>query len=67
MDAILTLLPVTLPQFALICAGMAAAYIIFGIAGFGTSLIAGPLLANFIPVAMIIPMLALLDLSLIHI
>ena len=61
LDSITSLLPVTPLQFALICAGMAAAYIIFGIAGFGTSLIAGPLLANFIPVAMIIPMLALLD------
>lgn len=63
IDSITSLLPVTLGEFAFICAGMATAYIIFGIAGFGTSLIAGPLLANFIPVAMIIPMLALLDFS----
>lgn len=61
MDHLLTLLPVTLPQFAFIVVGLSVAYIIFGIAGFGTALIAGPLLANFIPVAMIIPMLALLD------
>jgi uncharacterized membrane protein YfcA len=61
VEYILSILPVTLPQFALICVAMSAAYIIFGIAGFGTALVAGPMLANFIPVAMIVPMLALLD------
>lgn len=37
------------------------AYIIFGISGFGTALIAAPLLAFYMPVAKIIPLLALLD------
>lgn len=37
------------------------AYVIFGMAGFGTALIASPVLANFIPVAKIVPLLALLD------
>jgi uncharacterized membrane protein YfcA len=38
-----------------------AAYIIFGIAGFGTALIAAPLLAQVMPVATIVPLLAILD------
>jgi uncharacterized membrane protein YfcA len=37
------------------------AYIIFGIAGFGTALIAAPVLAQIMPVATIVPLLALLD------
>ena len=39
------------------------AYIIFGIAGFGTALVAAPLLAFYMPVAKVIPLLALLDFS----
>ena len=38
-----------------------AAYIIFGIAGFGTALIAAPLLAHVMPVTAIVPLLAILD------
>lgn len=34
---------------------------IFGIAGFGTALVAGPVLAQFVPVATVVPLLALLD------
>ena len=34
---------------------------IFGVAGFGTALVAGPVLAHFVPVATIVPLLALLD------
>ncbi len=41
--------------------GVAVAYVIFGIAGFGTALVAGPVLAHFVPVSTIVPMLALLD------
>ncbi len=43
--------------------GLTFAYIIFGITGFGTALIASPLLAFFIPVDKIVPLLALLDCS----
>ncbi|QBH95250.1 sulfite exporter TauE/SafE family protein [Limnobaculum zhutongyuii] len=43
--------------------GLTIAYIIFGITGFGTALIASPLLAFFIPVDKIVPLLALLDCS----
>src|SRR5262245_30475173 len=37
------------------------AYIIFGVAGFGTALVAAPILAHTMPVASIVPLLALLD------
>jgi uncharacterized membrane protein YfcA len=40
---------------------LAVAYIIFGITGFGTALIAAPVLAHAMPVATIVPLLALLD------
>jgi uncharacterized membrane protein YfcA len=40
---------------------LAIAYIIFGIAGFGTALIAAPVLAQVMPVASIVPLLASLD------
>lgn len=36
-------------------------YIIFGMVGFGTALIASPVLLNFLPLSQIIPLLALLD------
>ncbi|MGI8526818.1 MAG: sulfite exporter TauE/SafE family protein [Pseudolabrys sp.] len=40
---------------------LAGAYVIFGIAGFGTALVAAPILAHIMPVASIVPLLALLD------
>ncbi|HWV52850.1 sulfite exporter TauE/SafE family protein [Pseudorhodoplanes sp.] len=54
VPTLLTTLAVALPTIAI-------AYIIFGIAGFGTALIAAPVLAQVMPVASIVPMLALLD------
>lgn len=54
-------LPLAPAQLLIVCAGVAIAYIIFGMAGFGTALVAAPLLALFIPLPMIVPMLALLD------
>lgn len=52
-----------LPPLALltVCSGVLIAYIIFGIAGFGTALVAGPVLANWLPLSTIVPLLALLD------
>lgn len=41
--------------------GIALAYIVFGIAGFGTALVAGPILIQFMPLSKIIPLLVLLD------
>jgi uncharacterized protein len=40
---------------------LAVAYIVFGIAGFGTALIAAPVLAHLLPLSMLVPLLALLD------
>jgi len=40
---------------------LAIAYILFGIAGFGTSLIAAPVLARVMPVSTLVPLLSLLD------
>lgn len=40
---------------------VAAAYIVFGIAGFGTALVAGPILIHFMPLSRIIPLLVMLD------
>ncbi|RAI45815.1 sulfite exporter TauE/SafE family protein [Rhodoplanes roseus] len=51
----------SLDQIAVALPTVAAAYVIFGIAGFGTALIAAPVLAHSMPVAAIVPMLALLD------
>lgn len=44
-----------------ISAAIVAAYIVFGIAGFGTALVAGPLLIHFMPLSRIVPLLVLLD------
>lgn len=46
---------------ALAFCGVALAYVIFGVAGFGTALVAGPVLAQVIPAAQVVPLLALLD------
>lgn len=53
----------SLPTWQLLVAGLGVtiAYVIFGLAGFGTALVAGPVLAQFVPVATIVPLLALLD------
>jgi uncharacterized membrane protein YfcA len=48
-------------DWLLIEMGVVAAYIVFGIAGFGTALVAGPILINFMPLSRIIPLLVLLD------
>ena len=53
-QSFLTTLAVAVPTLAI-------AYILFGIAGFGTALVAAPVLAQVMPVASIVPMLALLD------
>ncbi|PVZ11399.1 MULTISPECIES: sulfite exporter TauE/SafE family protein [unclassified Pseudomonas] len=52
----------TWPGYAVILLTLLIAYIIFGIAGFGTALVASPILALYVPVAKIVPLLALMDL-----
>ncbi len=51
----------TVAEFALAWCAVAGAYVIFSLAGFGTALVTGPILAHCIPVAQIVPLLALLD------
>jgi uncharacterized membrane protein YfcA len=62
--SVLTLLnqwPFSAMDWLVIGAGIALAYIVFGIAGFGTALIAGPILILFMPLSKIVPLLVLLD------
>ncbi|PYC24367.1 permease [Pseudomonas jessenii] len=47
--------------WAVIGLGIALAYIVFGIAGFGTALVAGPILILLMPLSKIVPLLVLLD------
>lgn len=47
--------------YAVIFITLLGAYIIFGIAGFGTALVASPVLALYITIAKIVPLLALMD------
>lgn len=54
-------LPFSMIDWLPILLGVAAAYVVFGIAGFGTALVAGPVLINFMPLSRIIPLLVLLD------
>jgi uncharacterized membrane protein YfcA len=59
--AALTQLGLTPFDWLLIELCIVAAYIVFGIAGFGTALVAGPILINFMPLSRIIPLLVVLD------
>jgi uncharacterized protein len=54
VESALHALPIALPA-------LLAGYLIFGLTGFGTALIAAPILAHAMPVATIVPLLALLD------
>ncbi|ABM57950.1 sulfite exporter TauE/SafE family protein [Verminephrobacter eiseniae] len=51
----------TWQQLILIFLVVTVAYVVFGMVGFGTALIATPVLAIFIPVSKIVPLLALMD------
>jgi len=48
-------------DWSIMLLAIAAAYIVFGIAGFGTALVAGPVLIHFMPLATLIPLLVVLD------
>jgi uncharacterized membrane protein YfcA len=54
---------ISLSEFLFAFTVIFCAYIVFGLAGFGTALIAAPLLSLYIPISKIIPLLALLDFS----
>ena len=47
--------------YAMVFLALLAAYIIFGMAGFGTALVASPLLSIYLPIGKIVPLLALMD------
>lgn len=51
----------SLSAYLIIFATLAVGYVIFGIAGFGTALVVSPVLACYVPVPKIVPLLALLD------
>ncbi len=58
------LLPAVTPSAWLgMSAAVGVAYVIFGLAGFGTALVAAPVLAYHLPVSQIVPLLALMDCS----
>ncbi|MDN7139544.1 sulfite exporter TauE/SafE family protein [Pseudomonas sp. JQ170] len=61
LSTLLAQLPFSAFDWVFIALGTGAAYIVFGIAGFGTALVAGPVLIHFLPLAQIIPLLVLLD------
>ena len=48
-------LPFTGSEWVLLELAIALAYIVFGVAGFGTALVAGPLLILCLPLSKIIP------------
>ncbi|HET7253304.1 MAG TPA: TSUP family transporter, partial [Xanthobacteraceae bacterium] len=48
-------------MIAIVLPTLVVAYIIFGIAGFGTALVAAPILAHAMPITSVVPLLALLD------
>ena len=41
------------------------AYTVFGLSGFGSTVIAVPILAHFLPISYLVPLMALLDLRLV--
>lgn len=56
-------LPIGTSAFAACALGVLVAYVIFGMTSFGASLIAAPVLAHFLPLALVIPLQATLDLT----
>ncbi len=54
------------PEMAICFVTLLFAYLVFGMAGFGSALIATPVLAMYLPLSMIVPILALIDLTAVH-
>ena len=59
--ALLNQWPFSATDWLVVELGVALAYIVFGVAGFGTALVAGPILILFMPLSKIVPLLVLLD------
>ncbi|HXV12088.1 MAG TPA: TSUP family transporter, partial [Burkholderiales bacterium] len=55
--------PFDLQTYAIAAAGVAAAYVIFGITAFGAALFTVPLLSHFFPLQFVLPMAVLLDVA----
>lgn len=53
--------PFSATDWLVIELGVVLAYVVFGVAGFGTALVAGPLLILFLPLSKIVSLLVLLD------
>ncbi|ELZ5941211.1 MULTISPECIES: sulfite exporter TauE/SafE family protein [Providencia] len=51
------------PEMAICFFTLLCAYLVFGMAGFGSALVATPVLAMYLPLNMIVPTLALIDLT----
>jgi uncharacterized membrane protein YfcA len=61
ISAVFNQLGLTPLDWLFIEGGVIAAYLVFAIAGFGTALVAGPVLIHFMPLSRIIPLLVMLD------
>ncbi|WP_191485992.1 sulfite exporter TauE/SafE family protein [Pseudomonas sp. FEN] len=59
--ALLSQWPFSATDWLVVELGVVLAYIVFGVAGFGTALVAGPILILFMPLSKIVPLLVLLD------
>ena len=57
VESLFALLSFSPTDWLLIAGAIALAYVVFGIAGFGTALVAGPLLVSSLPMARIIALL----------
>src|SRR5260364_453052 len=60
-DCACSLTVFTIPELSVAVVAIALAYIIFSLTGFGSALVAAPLLAHVMPVPIVIPLLAVLD------
>lgn len=61
LSSVFASLPFSAADWLVIVLGITLAYVVFGIAGFGTALVAGPVLLHFMPLSQIIPLLVLLE------
>ena len=61
LSGVFSQLGLTPVDWLLIEVGVIAAYLVFAIAGFGTALVAAPILIHFMPLSRIIPLLVMLD------
>lgn len=62
LDSLFALIPAFSPlDWLFIEAIVVLAYLIFGVAGFGSALVAGPLLTSWMPLSRIVPLLVMLD------